>query len=123
MQTNASMRASIVCAAVAAVSLCLTFAVPAGSAPRGKSQPVADSTWTDHDARPISRPPDWEPDFYGHLFREAIVEPLSHAFDIPDKMIAMASVLGAHPRREAANVNAFDEAPNSTWFTNRNHLR
>ena len=27
------------------------------------------------------------------------------------------------PRREAVNVNAFDEVPNSAWFTNRNHVR
>jgi hypothetical protein len=79
--------------------------------------------WIDHDGRPIPMPPDWDPNFWGHQFREAIVEPLSHAFDIPDKMLYLARALGAHTRREAVNVNAFDEVPNSTWFTNRNHLR
>ncbi|HEY3156499.1 MAG TPA: hypothetical protein VGK76_07765 [Candidatus Eisenbacteria bacterium] len=84
---------------------------------------VDNGTWVDHDGRPIPQPPDWEPSFWGHQFREAISEPLSHAFDIPDKMLFLARVLGAHTRREAVNVNVFDEAPNSTWFTNRNHMR
>jgi len=84
---------------------------------------ISDTTWVDHDGQPIPRPPDWEPDFYGHLFHDAIAEPLSHAFDVPDKLLALADALGAHSKREAVNVNAFDEVPNSTWFTNRNHVR
>jgi len=91
------------------------------------SSPVAPDTslvtWVDHDGRPIPQPPDWEQNFWGHQFREAIVEPLSHAFDIPDKMLFAARLLGARTRREAVNVNELDEVPNSTWFTNRNHLR
>ena len=80
-------------------------------------------TWVDHDGRPIPQPPDWDPDFLGHVFREAGVEPLSHAFDVPDKILLSARALGARTQREALDVNAFDEVPNSTWFTNRNHLR
>jgi hypothetical protein len=80
-------------------------------------------TWVDHDGRPIHQPPDWEPNFWGHQFREALIEPLSHAFDIPDKMLFAARLLGAHTRRDAVNVNELDEVPNSTWFTNRNHIR
>ncbi|HYQ88027.1 MAG TPA: hypothetical protein VEU09_00190 [Candidatus Binatia bacterium] len=80
-------------------------------------------TWVDHDGRPIPKPPDGEPNFVGHQFREGLVEPLSHAFDIPDKILFVARALGARTRREAVNVNAFDEVPNSTWFTNRNHMR
>jgi hypothetical protein len=87
------------------------------------SPPVTDTTWVDHDAQPFPKPSDGEPDFYGHLFREAIVYPLSHAFDLPDKFLALAQDLGAHTRREAVNVNAFDEVSHSTWFTNRNHIR
>jgi len=82
-----------------------------------------DSTWVDHDGQPIPQPPDWEPNFYGHQFREVVVEPLSHAFDIPDKLLAGAQAMGARTQREAVNANAFDEVPNSEWFTNRNHLR
>jgi len=101
---------------------------PAGTRPTPAARDTSasrpdDRTWVDHDGRPIPQPPDWDPDFLGHVFREAAVEPLSHAFDIPDKMLLGARALGAHPQREALDVNAFDEVPNSTWFTNRNHLR
>lgn len=82
-----------------------------------------DSTWVDHDGRPIARPPDWEPNFWGHQYREIVVEPLSQAFDIPDKILAGAHAMGAKTKREAVNANAFDEVPNSEWFTNRNHIR
>ncbi len=84
---------------------------------------IRPDTWVDHDRQPIRRPPDWEPNYWGRQFHQALVAPLSHAFDIPDKMLWAVRVLGVRPRREAVNVNAFDEAPNSTWFTNRNHRR
>ena len=111
------------------VGFCLTLAtLPAGAETRARHAPSEDSapsdtTWVDHDARPIQKPRDWQPDFYGHLFRDALVEPVSHIFDVPDKLMGLAGALGARPRREAVNVNAFDEVPNSTWFTNRNHVR
>jgi len=96
-------------------------------APRGarysEAPAVADTTWVDADGRPIPKPPDGEPSFYGQLFREVVADPIEHALDIPDKLLLAAKPFGVHRRREAANVNAFDEVPNSTWFTNRNHVR
>jgi len=84
---------------------------------------ISETTWVDHDRRPIRRPPDWEPSYWGSQLHEGVFQPLSHAFDIPDKLFWGARKMGARTRREAVNVNAFDEAPNSSWFTNRNHLR
>jgi hypothetical protein len=97
----------------------------AGAPGQGASDPtgIEDSTWVDHDRKPIRRPPDWEPSFWGRQFHQGVVQPLSHLFDIPDKLLWVARVFGADTRREAVNVNAFDEAANSTWFTNRNHRR
>jgi hypothetical protein len=95
----------------------------ASSSEPGFTAEVADSTWVDHDRRPIPRPPDWEPIFWGQLFHQGFTDPVSHVFDIPDHLLWVARALGVHTRREAVNVNAFDEAPNSTWFTNRNHMR
>jgi len=89
----------------------------------GDTSEIADSTWVDHDRQPIRQPPDWEPSYWGRRIHQGVVEPLSHAFDIPDKLLWAARVFGANTRREAVNVNAFDEVPNSTWFTNRNHRR
>ena len=87
----------------------------------GSTAQIADPT--DQDRQPIRRPPDWEPSFWGQHFRQGIVAPLSHVFDIPDKLLWVARAFRARTQREAVNVNAFDEAPNSTWFTNRNHVR
>jgi len=96
---------------------------PNGAASRGagdRSQ-IADSTWVDHDRQPISRPPDWQPSYWKRRFHQGFVDPMSHLFDIPDKLLWAARAFGVRSRREAVNVNAFDEVPNSAWFTNRNH--
>lgn len=114
--------------------LLTTFAFPAAASdsttariPDGMTvsdnQEISDSTWVDHDDRPIQQPPDWEPNFWGHQFRDGLIEPLSHAFDIPDLILGGADLIGADSDREAVNVNAHDEVPNSSWFTNRNHMR
>jgi len=85
--------------------------------------PVDPSTWKDHDRVPIPEPAVREQNLYGHEFHEAIIEPLSHTFDIPDKLLALFSLIGPDTEEESVNVNEFDEVPNSTWFTNRNHVR
>ncbi len=85
--------------------------------------PVEGSIWVDHDARPIPKPKERKVSLYGYMFRQALVEPISHAFDIPDKLLWVTTPFGVTRKRQAANVNAFDEVPNSTWFTNRNHFR
>jgi hypothetical protein len=84
---------------------------------------MADSTWLDSDALPIAQPADWQPGLWGYYLRECVFGPLEHAFDIPDKLLFLGRAFGARTRREAVDVNAFDEVPNSTWFTNRNHMR
>ncbi len=87
------------------------------------SQDIADSTWVDHDREPIQKPRNWEPNYWGLQAHQGLFAPISHLFDIPDKLLWVARRLGANTRREAVNVNAFDEVPNSSWFTNRNHWR
>ena len=105
-----------------AIAICLPCALlsfdaaPATGAPR-----IADSTWVDHDRQAIRRPPDWEPNYWGQQVRQGFTDPLSHLFDIPDKLLWVARAFGANTKEEAVNANAFDEAPNSAWFTNRNH--
>jgi hypothetical protein len=99
--------------------------VRAGAPSRGASDAaeISDTTWVDHDRHPIPQPPDWQPSYWGRRFHQGLVEPVSHIFDIPDKLLYMARALGSRTQREAANVNALDEVPNSAWFTNRNHMR
>jgi hypothetical protein len=103
---------------------CLLLIATAAPALAGaEPEPVDTSTWTDHDARPIPQPKERKISLYGYMFRQAIVEPISHGFDIPDKLLWVTTPFGVTRKREASNVNTFDEVPNSTWFTNRNHFR
>jgi hypothetical protein len=88
-----------------------------------RSSILSDSTRLDSDTFPIAQPADWQPGLWGYYLRECVFGPLEHALDIPDKLLFLGRALGAHTRREAVDVNAFDEVPNSTWFTNRNHMR
>ena len=99
-------------------------AIPAAGAARtdpAYAAAIHDSTWVDHDRHPIEQPSDWEPNYWGRRFHQGFIDPISHLFDIPDKLLWGARAFGARTEREAVNVNAFDEAPNSTWFTNRNN--
>lgn len=91
--------------------------------PAFRDQPVDGTTRVDHDGKPIRKPEERDPSLYGNLFREAIVEPISRGFDIPDKIIWMLGPFGVEKNPEAANLNERDEVPNSSWFTNRNHVR
>jgi len=88
--------------------------------PKLPPQPIDATTPVDHDGQPVERPKERDPSLQGHEFREAIVEPLSHALDIPDRIL---DLIGYGRRPVAANVDAYDEVANSTWFTNRNHVR
>jgi hypothetical protein len=88
-----------------------------------RSAPIDSSTWIDHDARPTPEPRVRKVSLYGYMFRQAIVEPISKTFDIPDKIIWLMKPFGVASKRPSANENAFDEVANSSWFTNRNHVR
>jgi hypothetical protein len=107
--------------AAAAAWLACTHAI-AHPAPNASASAIAETAWVDHDRAPIPMPHPWERKLLPHKFRESFVEPLSHAFDIPDKLLWLAGG-GDGMEHDAANVNAFDEVSNSSWFTNRNHVR
>jgi hypothetical protein len=102
---------------VVATALAIASASPAWSA---KPASVDSTAWVDHDGRPIKEPKEYEQALYAHEFHESVVAPLGHAFDIPDKLLMATGEGYKHP---AANVNRYDEVSNSTWFTNRNHVR
>ncbi|HEX7880206.1 MAG TPA: hypothetical protein VF720_12400 [Candidatus Eisenbacteria bacterium] len=116
------MRARGLVYATALLTLNAGSVLAAGSFP-DSSGSIRPDTWTDHDGRPILEPGFHEPNYWGHQFREGFVEPLSHSFDIPDQLLDISEAFGANPDRQAVNVNVYDEVPNSSWFTNRNHVR
>jgi hypothetical protein len=110
-------------ALIATAAALLLASGAAGASDRADSSAVDHATRVDHDARPIPRPKERKINLYSYMFRQAIADPLSHAFDVPDKLLWLASPFGADRKRHDANANAFDEVPNSTWFTNRNHIK
>lgn len=101
----------------------LASAASAPAAPDKDDASVDHATWVDHDARPVPKPKERKISLYSYMFRQAIAEPISHAFDIPDKLLWLTTPFGVTRKPASTNVNAFDEAPNSTWFTNRNTIR
>ncbi len=105
---------------LALIMLLLAAGSAAAAPPKLAPQPVDPTSATDHDGQPIPQPRERERSLFGHQLREAIIEPLSQTFDVPDRLLAL---MGKGPRHDAVNVNAYDEVANSTWFTNRNHVR
>ncbi len=80
-------------------------------------------TWIDHDAQPIREPATRQPNLRSLQLHEAVVEPFTHAFDVPDKLLWLMRQVNGGTKPQSVNVNAFDEVPNSSWFTNRNHVK
>jgi hypothetical protein len=85
--------------------------------------PLKDPLWIDTDLEPVTiecerRPSDDDPE---HLAcaPDVYVSPL--AWDAADNSIfrRLAKIFAVDPPRPAPNVNAFDEVPDSAWFTNR----
>lgn len=112
-------RALVLVAAVAA-----TAAGCAGPAPRF---PLREPFTRDTDLDPVSvrcerRPSAKEPNHVS-CAPEPYVSPL--AWDAADNTLfrPLAKIFAVDPPREARNVNAFDEVPDSAWFTNRIGVR
>lgn len=82
-------------------------------------------SWVDHDGYPLtSKPRERDPNLALYYYRETFVEPIARAIDVPGKILSLLDGLGvAEKEYESVNVNAFDEVSNSTWFTNRNHMK
>ncbi|MEO6026024.1 MAG: hypothetical protein ABIR79_04070, partial [Candidatus Binatia bacterium] len=75
--------------------------------------------WQAHDDRPIAEP---SVDESGdHLIRDGLWSMTT--YQLHKILPAVGRSLHVVDRREAANVNALDEVPDSTWFTNRHPRR
>ena len=77
-----------------------------------------DVLWLDFDMKNIPEPKERSANFYDNFFREQIFEERKQDLDVPRWFRAIAG----HPK-PAMNVNAVDEVPDSSWFTNRRYLR
>src|SRR6266545_6495665 len=65
--------------------------------------------WKDVDDRPIPSPAPAEPGYHWMALRDALVQPLDR-------------VLALDYGREAVNVNAVDEVPDSSWWRDRRRV-
>jgi len=75
--------------------------------------------WLDFDMKNIPEPKERsEAGFYDYFFKGQLMEGTKQQLDVP-RWIRRA----ADNPKEASNVNALDEVPNSSWYTNRHHLR
>jgi hypothetical protein len=106
-------------ARVSLLALGLLLAACGGSQRYTLNAPV----WRDTDQQPVSvscsvRPTDEDPNHVA-CAPEPYVSPL--VWDAADNSIfrPLARVFAVDPAGKAPNVNAFDEVPDSAWFTNR----
>jgi hypothetical protein len=87
--------------------------------------PLRDPVWVDDDLRPVSVPCRPDPEEPGEVScrPEEYVSPF--LWDVGDNLVfrPMSRFFAVDPGGPAANVNAFDEVPDSSWFENRIGLR
>jgi hypothetical protein len=74
--------------------------------------------WTDYDFRDIPEPKARSVGLYDSAFQTEFIAPVKRGTDIPHWVRAAAG-----SPKQASNVNALDEVPDSSWYTNRHALR
>jgi hypothetical protein len=72
----------------------------------------------DFDMKNIPEPKERPSGYYDYFFKGQVIEGAKREIDVP-RWIRLAA---GHPK-QASNVNALDEIPDSSWYTNRLHIR
>jgi hypothetical protein len=103
--------------------LCATIVASAIAAERESDSTVGASSvvWRDNDDQSIVEPAkddDGDYIWWDGVYSMAI-RPISRVADVGADARTVGEWLHLAPPEEAANVNALDEVPDSTWFTNR----
>jgi len=83
-----------------------------------ETRAAMDVLWVDFDMKNIPEPKERDADLYDNFFHEQMFEEGKQILDVPRWVRTVAG----HPKA-AINVNAVDEVPDSSWFTNRHPLR
>src|SRR3954463_14909161 len=73
-----------------------------------------DVVWLDFDMKNIAEPKERAASIYENFFREQVIEEGKQDLDVPRWFRAFAG-----NRKPAMDVNAVDEVPDSSWYTNR----
>jgi hypothetical protein len=74
--------------------------------------------WLDFDMKNIPEPKEHVSGYYDAFFKGQLFEVTKQDLDIP----RWIRLVAGNPR-QARNINAVDEVPDSSWYTNRHHLR
>ena len=75
---------------------------------------LADKLTEFQDSKPIPEPKAEAPNQYYDILDKSIFKQIHAWFDVPRHIRTLFGV-----PKQAINVDAFDEVPNSSWFTNR----
>lgn len=101
--------------------VCAAAIAGASARPASAAPPLRDAAvvWYDDDWQDIARPAKRDPNMLWDAPLETVVRPAARATN-PTRAVRKVGVLfGGDHVAAAANLNALDEVPNSTWFTNR----
>src|SRR5437868_9669182 len=80
-------------------------------------RPAGSVLWLDFDMKNIPEPQERATGFYDYFFKNQLSEETKQDLDVPRWLRHAAG----HPK-QALNVNALDEVPDSSWYTNRHAL-
>jgi hypothetical protein len=72
--------------------------------------------WRDFDMKSIPEPKERTSGYYEYFFKGQVIEGAKQDLDVA----RWVRIIGGHPKR-ASNVNALDEVPDSSWYTNRHY--
>jgi hypothetical protein len=97
-----------------ACAICLLAA--AWSAPLLEDVPIV---WHEEDRRDIPMPTPRDPNVIASALDASLFRPLGRLLNPARLVRGFGTVFGGQPAHPAANPNALDEVPSSTWFTNR----
>ena len=89
------------------------------SHPKLNTKPIK---WTDPDNRPILQPLETKENQIWDIVDHTLFYPLKNVLDLNWTGRKLGNLLNVADERQADNVNALDEAVNSSWFTNRHFL-
>lgn len=103
--------------AVALMGLCSVSVVQAG--PELSLEPIR---WFDVDNGNIAEPRNVAENQVWDIADHTLFHQVGKALDLGFVGRRVGNILGVASRREADNVNALDEVPNSSWYTNRHFL-
>jgi hypothetical protein len=73
--------------------------------------------WLDFDMKNIPEPKERPSGYYDAFFKGQVIEGTKQMLDVP-RWVRLAA---GHPK-QSTNVNALDEVPDSSWYTNRHRV-